>query len=86
MNLTETINLHKQELASIITQISTATNRKVYLENEIADLEYRMSSERINNPVACLVPTMLVSGNCNICKFENGCNYRFKGEGKRFKL
>lgn len=78
MNLIETINLRKEELAEVI-------NRKAYLENEIADLEYQVTKVKLNNPDACLEVTQLIDkGGCVGCNFENGCS--FLGKYKKFKL
>ena len=86
MNLIETITFRKQELAEVITQLSVATDRKAYLKNEIADLEYQMQSERINNPVACLNPIVFSLKECGQRGFNNQCSYRGKGDYGRFKL
>lgn len=51
MSLIETINFRKAELAEVMSQLNIATDRKKELENEIADLEYRLESEKINIPI-----------------------------------
>lgn len=79
MTLTSWIANKKEELAKIL-------DRKVTLENEIADLECQLASVKINNPDACLNPDLLINDGCNLCYFRDGCSYRFKGQGKRFKL
>jgi len=79
MSLIETITLRKEELAKIL-------DRKAVLEAEIADLEYRLKSERINNPDACMNPAYRVDSGvgCAGCLFEEGCSY--KGKYKEFKV
>lgn len=85
MNLIEKITSKKAELASIIVQLASATDRKAFLENEIADLEYRLTKVKLNNPHACLdVTQMADKGGCVGCNFEDGCIYR--GKYKKFKL
>ncbi len=79
MNLIEKITSRKAELAEV-------TKRKIYLEEEIKDLEYRMSCEKINNPVACLNPIMFEEKKCGACGFYERCAYRYKGDYGRFKL
>ncbi len=77
MNLIEQISFHKEKLAKVKSQIP-------YLESVIADLEYRLQSEKINNPVACLNPIQLIDKGCNGCQFEDRCSYQ--GKGRKFKL
>lgn len=77
MNLTDQIANRKEELAKVL-------DRKISLENEIAELEYRMKSEKINNQGACLNPVQLIEKGCDGCIFEDKCSY--EGRGRKFKL
>lgn len=79
MTLTTRITNKKEELAKIL-------NRKAILENEIADLEDRLASVKINNPDACMNPAYPVDSGlgCVGCWFEVGCSY--KGKYKEFKM
>lgn len=86
MNLIETINLRKAELEEVIKEFNEATYRISHLQNEIAELEYRVRSEKINNPVACLNPIMFEEKKCGACGFYERCAYRHKGDYGRFKL
>jgi len=79
MTLTNRIANKKEELAKIL-------DKKAVLENEIAELEYRLESVKINNPDACMNPAYPVDSGlgCVGCLFEEGCT--FKGKYKEVKV